>query len=270
MGIVISNYYGGTAKALARALGPKWKVTMADANRQRRVPKAAINFGTTAPLRFLARGHREVMHALDFPLLNNPRSVINAVDKLRTLTVLQAAEIPCLTFTADPAVARTWLPEGRSVVCRLTTTGHGGQGIDILKWGDWKAAGKPAVPAFPDGVKLFTKYFPKQEEVRVHVFRGEVIDYSKKMRARGDEPNDIQKYVRSHANGWIFGREGVVRNEAACAAGIAAVKALGLDFGAVDIGIGKDGVAVFEVNSAPGMEGTTLAAYAAAFQKAFG
>ena len=46
------------------------------------------------------------------------------------------------------------------------------------------------------------------------------------------------------------------------AAAVAAVKALGYDFGAVDVGYNKaQGPIVFEVNSAPGLEGMTVERY---------
>jgi len=45
-------------------------------------------------------------------------------------------------------------------------------------------------------------------------------------------------------------------------ASVDCINALGLDFGAVDIGIDAQGnVAVFEVNSAPALEGMTLKNY---------
>jgi glutathione synthase/RimK-type ligase-like ATP-grasp enzyme len=252
MGLVISNYYGGTARAIAKALG--WKVSLADSSKLRKVP--ILNYGTTS--RLVLRGAT--------PYLNHPGKVGIAVDKRLTLEHLSAHDVPCIAFTVEPVKAKEWLAEGRSVVCRKVLNGHSGQGIDIIKWEDWKRNGR-GDPRFPAGVKLFTKYFPKREEVRVHVFNGEVIAYARKMARNGA---DADNWVRSHANGWVFGVDGVVRDERACVAAVAAVRALGLHFGGVDIGIGRDGVAVFEVNSAPGMEGRTLEAYVAKFKQHFG
>jgi glutathione synthase/RimK-type ligase-like ATP-grasp enzyme len=60
-------------------------------------------------------------------------------------------------------------------------------------------------------------------------------------------------------------------SEAAKEASIRAVAALGLDFGGVDILVKKDGsCAVLEVNSAPGIEGTTLDKYAEAINATVG
>jgi glutathione synthase/RimK-type ligase-like ATP-grasp enzyme len=69
---------------------------------------------------------------------------------------------------------------------------------------------------------------------------------------------------RRHSQGvWVFmsiGQDqipdGVVRES------IKAVKALGMNFGAVDIGWSpEEGAKLFEVNSAPGIEGPTLTSY---------
>jgi glutathione synthase/RimK-type ligase-like ATP-grasp enzyme len=265
-GLVVSNYYGGTARAIAQALG--WKVTLKDLDRKRR-PGNYLNYGTTGFIRSrgLPPGERgDALYWQKYNILNPPHQVANAVDKLQTLKLLTARQVPCLTFTVDPAIARTWLAEGRSIVCRSIINGHSGQGIDIIKYEDWRRAGRPEAQ-FPAGVKLFTKYFPKREEVRVHVFKGNVLGYARKMARRGVEADP---WVRSHGNGWVFGVDGVERDDRACDAAIRAVSSLGLDFAAVDIGLGRDGVAVFEVNSAPGMEGRTLESYVVAFKQHFG
>jgi glutathione synthase/RimK-type ligase-like ATP-grasp enzyme len=252
MGLVISNYYGGTAKAIAKAL--KWKVSLSAEGRVRR-GNEFLNYGTT----------RRIVYPHGSVVLNEPHKVFLAVDKARTLRMLAEAGVPTLTFTdnADSAVA--WLSEGRSIVCRKVLNGHSGIGIDIIKFAEWKANGRRQ-PQIPEGVKLFTRYFPKQEEVRVHVFRGEVIGYAAKRKKRDVEADN---WVRTHGNGWIFATEDVIRNEQACAAAVRSVGVLGLDFAGVDVGIGREGVAVFEVNTAPGMEGRTLAAYVNSFKQYF-
>ncbi len=253
MGLVISNYYGGTAKAIAQALG--WKVSLADTNKRRTV-RRVLNYGTTS---------RILVGMGEFEVLNSPISVCLAVDKKQTLARLAREGVPTLTFTDKPAEALAWLDEGRSIVCRQVLNGHSGQGIDIIKFSDWKANGKRK-PQIPAGVKLFTRYFPKQDEVRVHVFAGEIIGYAAKRRKTGVQADP---WVRSHANGWVFATENVFRDERAADAAVRAVQCLGLDFGAVDVVLGRDGVAVLEVNTAPGMEGRTLQAYTAKFKQHF-
>ena len=82
-----------------------------------------------------------------------------------------------------------------------------------------------------------------------------------KLQALGlDEPDSN---IRSHDRGWVFSRYDVLDFPEIRQLGIDAVWAVGLDFGAVDIlAIVDDGVlvdaVVCEVNSAMGMEGTSL------------
>ncbi len=96
----------------------------------------------------------------------------------------------------------------------------------------------------------------------------EVIHYAAKLRRREgvDEPAD--PWIRTHDRGWVYATQGVVPNEEAQTLAVSALGRLGLDFGAVDIAIGKLGVAVLEVNSAPGLEGTTLEKYVNYFKNA--
>ena len=73
--------------------------------------------------------------------------------------------------------------------------------------------------------------------------------------------------IRNHANGWVFARVDITPPAKLIEAAIEAVKLLKLDFGAVDVGYRErdDKVFVFEVNTAPGIEGTTVDKYANAF-----
>ena len=78
--------------------------------------------------------------------------------------------------------------------------------------------------------------------------------------------NRTSSNIRNHTNGWIYARSDVAIPDMLCPIAIQAVNLLGLDFGAVDIGhrIIDNKFFVFEVNTAPGLEGTTLDKYAKA------
>ena len=77
-------------------------------------------------------------------------------------------------------------------------------------------------------------------------------------------PNEEVDYqIRNAHSGWVF-----CRNELQCPRccldlAVRAVSSLELDFGAVDIGYNLSGQVahVYEVNTAPGLEGATLDSY---------
>jgi len=80
--------------------------------------------------------------------------------------------------------------------------------------------------------------------------------------------------IRNHNNGWAFVENSVSfpsaeSKEEVCREAIAAVDCCGLDFGAVDVVLGKEDekAYVLEVNTAPGLESTALIeAYKRAFR----
>ena len=111
---------------------------------------------------------------------------------------------------------------------------------------------------------LYTQGIEKDKEYRVHVFKGQVIDYQQKKQRIGVESDST---IRNHSTGWVYTRISVVLPEGVKEQAIKAVDALGLDFGAVDICTDLEGTPfVLEVNTAPGLEGTTLEKYIEAFK----
>jgi len=100
------------------------------------------------------------------------------------------------------------------------------------------------------------------------VFQGKVIDVAQKKRKVGHENRDNQ--IRNHANGWVFAQPTAAVPDDVLSEAIKAVEYLGLDFGAVDIIVGRDDGKpyVLEVNTSPGLQGeTTLKFYAEAVDK---
>lgn len=186
------------------------------------------------------------------PDLNFPTQIALAANKLLTLTRLHEAEIPVPEFTTNREEAQQWLADSSTVVVRHTLTGHSGQGIEIVTEGE--------VPVAP----LYTKYKKKRAEYRVHVFGGQVIDtVQKKKRNAEERPSNFSTFIRSHATGWVFCRDGITNCPTRNATAMGAVTALSLDFGAVDIIYNEheNKYYVLEVNTAPGLEGTTLDKY---------
>ena len=185
--------------------------------------------------------------------INKPQAVMNASDKIRAFQLFSANGVPTLDWTTDPNVARGWFNSGDTkVMCRTLTRASEGRGIVVAK----KSEELVYAP-------LYTKYKKKVTEYRVHAGMGKVFDFQMKKRKTGLPPSTgPAQYVRNSENGWVFCRNNVILPDGVADAGIRAVQALGLDFGAVDIGVSADGsVAVYEVNTAPGLEGATTINY---------
>ena len=90
-----------------------------------------------------------------------------------------------------------------------------------------------------------------------------MIDIQQKRKVNGFINSGNNKYIRNHPNGWVFCRDNVTCPPEIKAISIEAVSALDLDFGAVDIGFHETyGPCIYEVNTAPGLEGTTIHKYA--------
>ncbi len=139
---------------------------------------------------------------------------------------------------------------GDIIYCRTTTTGHSGRGIVIAN-----------NPNELVNAPLYTVKTKHRDEYRVHIFKGEVLDVQKKKRKLGF--NGSSSGIRNHSSGWVYARTDVAIPDMLCPIAIQAVELLGLDFGAVDIGhkVNDNKFFVFEVNTAPGLEGSTLDKY---------
>ena len=144
------------------------------------------------------------------------------------------------------------LANGKDIYCRTTTTGHSGRGIVIAN-----------TISNLINAPLYTVATRHKYEYRVHVFRGQVLDIQMKRKRNGAVGGTG---IRNHANGWVYARAEIAPSEELLSSACKAVKLLGLDFGAVDIGhrVIDNKFFVFEVNTAPGLEGTTLDKYSKA------
>lgn len=193
-------------------------------------------------------------------ILNKPQEVAKAVNKLSSFKSLKGhCTIP--DFTESLEEANKWLAEGATVVARTKLTAHSGEGIVIV---DTDSGDK-----LPEA-KLYTRYIPKSDEYRLHVFKDEVFFVQRKARNKDIPDDKVNWKVRNHGNGFIFANKDIVfdNKKAAYAEAIQAVAALGLDFGAVDLIYNKrhGKYYVLEVNTACGLSGSTLDVYAEVFK----
>lgn len=184
-------------------------------------------------------------------VLNNPKFVKRALNKLSTFEILKTNNVSIPDFTTDIEVAKQWIEDGEWVVCRTLLESHSGRGIVLAKTVE-------ELTRCP----LYVKYFKKTYEFRIHVFNNKVIDYVQKRKRNEVPETEYNKYIRSHNNGWVFCRDDIIERDTLKTLAVDAVKALRLDFGAVDIVMMSNGKAkVLEVNCAPALEGTTLERY---------
>lgn len=100
------------------------------------------------------------------------------------------------------------------------------------------------------------------EEYRIHIFKGKSIRAGVKVGREGMTPH---QWIRSFDAGWRIQYDGFKSSKPMRELAAGAVAALGLDFGAVDLGKLADGsLMVLEVNRAPGIEGGTVDRYVTA------
>ena len=191
--------------------------------------------------------------------LNSPEAVKIAANKLLTFERLQEKNVPIPRYTTDSETAKGWLTDGSTVLARTLLSSHSGRGITVVL----------PEQELPEAL-LYVLYKKKKAEYRVHVVNGEVIDTCiKRKRSEDERPETFNTFIRSYNNGWVFCRDNLpdcpLRNMIC----INAVKALGLSFGAIDIiyNASENQYYVLEVNTAPGLEGTTLTKYTEAFSK---
>lgn len=177
--------------------------------------------------------------------INPITSVAIASDKLATFRALEAAGVSIPTYGTDCSFA----DDSSVVVARTTLHGHSGQGIEV---------GTPSeVPHAP----LYTLFINKKAEYRAIVCIDEVVDFKQKLKKR-DWEEERSKVIWNSDNGYVFARNEIRTPEGINQLAVDAVKALGLKYGAVDIIEDREGsLYVLEINSAFGLEGTTVSLF---------
>jgi len=192
--------------------------------------------------------HNPKQHWGPVQWINRPDAVEGSRNKVGTFNFLQKAGVSHVPYTTTKEVAQGWLKNGKTVFAR-TATGQAGSGIKVVEPGQ-------DLPEAP----LYTQYVKKKKEFRVHVFNDKAIFVQEKRKKRGAEADLL---VRSHKRGWVFCIKDIIEPNGLRELGVAAVRAGGLDFGGVDIIYNEhyNKLYVLEINSAPGIEASSLNAY---------
>lgn len=246
MNIKIYPYKAGSASAKALSEAVDGKVL----KREGKALKAdlIVNWGSSNIDR----------HLISKVFLNKAESIRIASNKLSSFKAFAEHDVPTVEWTESEHDAAEWLRQGHDVVIRKKLTGHSGEGIEIFTSGE----GPGGLVAAP----LYTKYTKKKDEYRIHVFQGEVIFQQRKARKKDVPDEEVNWQVRNLAGGFIFANDNIQAPRCVCEAAVMAVQALGLDFGAADVGFSNNKASVYEVNTACGLMGKTLEAYAEAIR----
>lgn len=185
-------------------------------------------------------------------VLNSVVALNRAANKVAAFNALRLAEVKTVEYTFDREVAQNW-NQNEIVYERATLTGHSGEGITVRL----PTEGVADAPLYTKGIQ------GPRREWRVHVFEGVITYVQKKIRRNGY--HDLSTYredIRNHHTGWVYSSnfQNAPPDQVLIQAH-KAVSALGLNFGAVDLISKNTNAWVLEVNTAPGLTGTTLETY---------
>jgi hypothetical protein len=261
------------ARRLATTLGSRrWRDDLPERYTRRRPffrgnqSPVVVNWGSTVHPRWL----NDPRFRLTPRIINHGDRVATAINKLDFFRKASGTDgVPLLEFTTERSVAAGWIERGVGAICRRKLGGSSGEGIVLAE----------TLEQLVDA-PLYTRYYAKTHEFRVHVFCGKLIDITQK-RFKGGKDARAQAgdrtVVRSHDNGWVHTHGSIDLGDSEMQdmgrSSAALLALLGLDFGAVDVlailhAPDADGkrrlksYRICEVNTAPGLENTqTISAY---------
>lgn len=236
------NQGSASAKALAEALGIK------------RLKHEGSKFKDT-PTNIVVNWGSSVIPFSSTRIINPPDAIAGVTNKLKFFQLMRDSEW-VVPHTTDTAQVRAWLTEGKTVVARTKLSGHSGEGIVLIEWADAEIVEAP----------LYTLYVPKKHEYRVHVAAGNIFDVQQKKRKTDVADADVNWKIRNLDGGFIYAREDIILPECVRQCAKEVFVRSGLDFGAIDIiyNAQSDRAYALEINTAPGLTGTTLEKYAEA------
>lgn len=235
-------------------------------------------------------------------VFNHPNNIKTNRNKFRAMELMAAGGCNISSFATANQIAAKLADKSMTYPLVGRTNYHqGGKGF----WLCLNKTQLDA--ALQEGAQYFQSYINIVDEYRVHVFDGEVIygarktkrdnmktafveQFGAKAANAADKANkpldkDTVDYVlgnlagrvmpnpdmviRSNLRGWKFSKVELKNiSKALKEQTVAALKSLNMMFGAVDCCVDENGkVWIIEVNSGPGLEGSTLTAYVEAFGK---
>lgn len=214
--------------------------------------KVVINWGATRIPEFVTNGGTRI--------LNSPERVAIASNKTKCFSVLRDHDVRIPPMTTEYATALAWVQGGDVVLARTILNGSSGAGIVIM---DSEHPDTHEVSA-----PLYVKYIKKRHEFRLHFHSGNDTPFLIQRKGLSREwanHNDVNPMIRNLANGYIFVRnEDLEVPEDVITQSRKAFIASRLHFGAIDVIYNEkqNKAYVLEINTAPGLVGTTVTDYA--------
>jgi hypothetical protein len=194
----------------------------------------------------------------DTRILNKPSAVVETANKLRFMekaSVKYPHLIPDWTDSRERAIK--WGENNLTVFARTVLHGHSGKGIVIVQPGD-------RVPEAP----LYTAAFPKTAEFRIHVGcpledHITIIGRQQKKRKLAVPDDEVNWQIRNKKGGFVYARNNIDVPPKVEHAAMNVFLEFGLDFGAIDVMWNEEekSAIVLEINSAPGLRGSTIGEY---------
>jgi glutathione synthase/RimK-type ligase-like ATP-grasp enzyme len=252
-------YRQGSKSAIALAQGIEGKVIRLENSKFKPSNrKTIINWGSTTIDPYTLRVAK---------VLNHPELVNRASNKKNFFELAKAAgengpNVPEFTFSKEQA--RQWLTEEKpkKLFARTVLAGHSGEGIV-------KVNTVEDLEPLAEGTMLVV-YVPKKREFRFHVDRKVGVFCIQEKLKKKEVPNEEVDYqIRNHANGFIFAKQDIDVPEGCKEQAVKALAVTGLDFGAVDVIYNErqEKAYALELNTAPGLEGSTVEDYIAMFDR---
>jgi len=243
------------AKLLSRSLGIKM-IKPENSSFRGSSTKTIINWGSGRPFPFELGGAS---------VLNTPDKVAKVTNKRIFFEMCKEhGEVDIPDFTTRKAEALAWLRDGSTIFARTILQGSGGAGIVDIQTED-------QLNEVENGT-LLVKYIKKKIEYRVHVADGKIIDQQQKKKKGSVPLESINWRIRNHSGGFVFCRQGIdIPNKVKEQAKLA-LEVSGLCFGAVDVlwNVKYKRAVVLEINTAPGLEGSTVLSYQNFFKRKLG
>jgi len=254
------NKYSKSAKILKESLGGVFPRRMDFKNR------IVVNWGCSG-------GHNGTV--LDHfkeqgNLVLNPHEIIQKCSNKKSFfDLMKQHGVSHPDYTTEVGEALSWAADG--LVFGRNKHGHSGNDIskstEYLEFGNSDFLTK----------EFWVKYIPKKHEYRVHIFQGDIIDFQRKALRKTDshgvdiDTDNVDFTIRNLSNGFVFIRQDVELPDDVRDQSLKAFKATGLDFGAIDV-IYQEKTKkayVLEVNTAPGLEGSTVENYVNAIKNKY-